>query len=229
MDELLRGDIVIVPHGRLVMLPIAAHANDCHDDEVQVAGLWSEFRRNQFLSGRRCLRRALAQSVLVSEPLLIDRRGAPKMPLGFSGSVSHKADRVVALVQQTARPRSPAFAGSLHDWPSFVGVDIERAAPSRYNIASRILTDDEMHHVNALPDVDRGRAVTLRFSIKEAIYKAIDPIVQRYVGFREVPLRWHGDSVVDVAITLDGQRIAIEVWWTELDGYWISTAQASRV
>ena len=39
--------------------------------------------------------------------------------------------------------------------------------------------------IDALPPELRWRGVVARFSIKESIYKAIDPFVQRYVGFKE--------------------------------------------
>ena len=135
--------------------------------------------------------------------ILSDDRGAPILPPGWVGSISHKGVRAAALV---------APAGGGH-----IGVDLEVAAPPRQDIARRVLTPREQA---ALPD--RGRAVTLRFSIKEAIYKAIDPYVRRYVGFTEVELDFTGD---DVTVTT-ALPFAIEATWREHAGHWLATARA---
>jgi 4'-phosphopantetheinyl transferase EntD len=64
--------------------------------------------------------------------------------------------------------------------------------------------------------------VTLHFAIKEAIYKAIDPYVRRYVGFTEVELAFAGDAVtVTTALPF-----AIEATWREHAGHWLATARA---
>ncbi|HEX2690495.1 MAG TPA: 4'-phosphopantetheinyl transferase superfamily protein [Kofleriaceae bacterium] len=162
-------------------------------------------RRAAYVAGRTALHGALgaAGGNDGGVPILSNDRGAPILPPGWVGSVSHKGAFAAALV-------SPAGQGHL-------GVDLEIAAPPRQDIARRILTPREQA---ALPD--RGRAVTLRFSIKEAIYKAIDPYVRRYVGFTEVELDFTGDSVT---VTTD-LPFAIEVTWREHAGHWLSTARA---
>lgn len=104
-------------------------------------------------------------------PLLADDRGAARLPTGLVGSVSHKRDMAIGMA---ARPTQ----GSL-------GVDLEDYGPPRMNIASKILTPEELAEIQDLPDGRKWIAVLLRFSIKESIYKAIDPFVRRYVGFQE--------------------------------------------
>jgi 4'-phosphopantetheinyl transferase EntD len=130
------------------------------------------------------------------------------LPPGFVGSISHKAERAAALV-------APVGQG-------FVGVDIELAAPSRLAIERRILTPREQTLVS-------GREVTLFFSIKEAIYKAIDPIVRRYVGFTEVELDVRSDGSVKVTV-LDAARLPVEIEasWREHDGHWLATARGRQ-
>ena len=98
-----------------------------------------------------------------------------------------------------------------------MGVDLERAAPSRQDIARWILTAREQETLE-----DRGRGATLRFSIKEAIYKAIDPFVRRYVAFTEVELVVT-DGVAHVTSELP---LAIETTWREHGGFWLATARA---
>ncbi|HET7504481.1 MAG TPA: 4'-phosphopantetheinyl transferase superfamily protein [Kofleriaceae bacterium] len=160
-------------------------------------------RRRDYVAGRTALHLALGSPA----PILSDRRGAPIVPDGWVGSVSHKDALAAALV---------APAGHGH-----IGVDLERAAPPRVDIAPRILTPRELAQ---LPD--RGRAVTLRFAIKEAIYKAIDPYVQRYVGFLEVELEL--DPASDAVQVRSELALAIEATWREHAGHWLATARAER-
>jgi enterobactin synthetase component D len=174
-------------------------------EEQHRAGELGPRRRDAFVAGRTALHLALASAVAGEGgvAILSDDRGAPILPPGWVGSISHKDAFAAALI-------SPAGQGH-------VGVDLELAAPPRQDIARRILTPREEA---ALPD--RGRAVTLRFSIKEAIYKAIDPYVRRYVGFTEVELDITGDAVaVSTALPF-----AIEATWREHAGHWLSTARA---
>ena len=158
-------------------------------------------RRREYLAGRTALHLALGSD----EAILSDDRGAPILPPGWVGSVSHKRGVAAALV-------APAGAGRL-------GIDLELAAAPRGDIARRILTPRELA---ALPD--GGRGVTLRFSIKEAIYKAIDPYVRRYVGFTEVELEL--DPAGDAVAVTTALPFAIAATWCEHAGHWLCTAHA---
>ena len=197
---LAHGACVVVelgdPEAALARLPPA---------EQHRAGEFGPQRRDAYVAGRTALHLALGAAATgeADAPILSNDRGAPILPPGWAGSISHKGAHAAALV---------APAGDGH-----IGVDLEVAVPPRLDIAPRILTPRELA---ALPD--RGRAVTLRFSIKEAIYKAIDPYVRRYVGFTEVELDFAGDAVtVTTALPF-----AIEVTWREHAGHWLSTARA---
>jgi 4'-phosphopantetheinyl transferase EntD len=76
----------------------------------------------------------------------------------------------------------------------------------------------------------RAREVLLRFSAKEAIYKALDPFVRRYVGFLEVEVTPRPDGTADVRSQLpeasDGARaFAIDVRWQRFAGLVLTTAR----
>lgn len=66
-----------------------------------------------------------------------------------------------------------------------LGVDLEEYAPTRLNIASAILTEAEQETIRQLPEDRRWIALLTRFSIKESIYKALNPHVRRYIDFKE--------------------------------------------
>ncbi len=180
--------------GALAALPAAEQA---------LAAKLPEARRRELIAGRTALHTVLADAILT------DDRGAPIAPAGWRVSVSHKGGRDDVL----------AAALIARDQGACVGLDLEAAVAPRLDIARRVLTAREQA---ALPD--RGRAVTLRFAIKEAIYKAVDPFVRRYVGFTEVELDVRDDGSCTVTSELG---LAIDAAWREHDGHWIATATAS--
>jgi phosphopantetheine--protein transferase-like protein len=81
-----------------------------------------------------------------------------------------------------------------------LGVDIEEYTPIRKNIASAVLTESELTTLSELVGQRRWIATLMRFSIKESIYKAIDPYVHRYVGFHEAQVTpdLHGHATVSL-------------------------------
>lgn len=190
------------PHGRCVVVEIddVEHVlAQLPAGEQAHAQTLAALRRKEHVGGRFALHSALAD---FATPIGVTPRGAPVLPAGWTGSVSHKGERAAAIVA----PHAGAF----------VGLDLERAAPPKIDIARRILTPREQAAVRD------GRDVTLRFAIKEAIYKAIDPYVQRYVGFLEVELEVGADTA-EVTTALP---FAIETTWREHEGFWLATARA---
>ncbi|CAN5690922.1 hypothetical protein BH11MYX3_BH11MYX3_45830 [soil metagenome] len=175
--------------------------------EQALAQKLSPSRRRELVAGRAALHTTLAElaPALAGAPILTDDRGAPVLPAGWHGSISHKGHRAAALLAPAGEAR--------------VGIDLERAAPPRQDIARWILTPREQEALD-----DRGRGATLRFSIKEAIYKAIDPFVRRYVAFTEVELEV-ADGIAHVTSELP---FAIETTWREHAGFWLATARAVR-
>ena len=54
-----------------------------------------------------------------------------------------------------------------------------------------------------LPGITFDEEVLLRFSLKEAIYKAAHPILQQYVGFQEAEVTPHSDGTASCTWFLD--------------------------
>jgi enterobactin synthetase component D len=155
-------------------LPPALHA-----DEAAFARGLSPFRRTSWVGGRVALRTALdAIGFDAPAPILGTPRGAPALPPGVVGSVSHKSDLAVALVTLATSASAPKL-----------GIDVEMARSLRYDIAGHVLTPGERA---ALPPLGNARdAEVLRlFSAKEAIYKALDPWVGRFVSFQEATIAY---------------------------------------
>jgi enterobactin synthetase component D len=111
-----------------------------------------------------------------------------------------------------------------------LGVDIEVDVARAHDIASKVLTAEEMRDVAALDNEARGREVVLRFSAKESIYKALDPFVLRYVDFKEVAVTPLPGGGADVQPRLKEPKgaFAIEVRWLRWEGFVLTTARVTR-
>jgi 4'-phosphopantetheinyl transferase EntD len=181
--------------------------------EFAAAESFPPIRRRSWIGGRAALREALARAGLDAPPILANDRGAPVLPSGIAASISHKEDIAVALVAREAR--------------ACVGVDIEADVPGTIDISVRVLADDERADLAHLDDRSLAREVLLRFSAKEAIYKALDPFVRRYVGFTEVSTSTLPDGGVRAALRLrPGEGpFAADARWRRFDGVVLTTAR----
>ncbi len=182
-----------------------------HPAEARHAEGIAPRRQASFIGGRLALHAALArlrgddrdaQAALTRPPwpLLPNDRGAPEVPAPYVGSISHKRELAVGL--------------AAYDEGWTIGVDIEQRRASKQDISKYVLTDDEQVQLAALSPVERGEQVMLRFSLKESIYKAIDPHVRRYVGFQEVGVTVLDDGRAIVHPRLaQNEQLGIDAWW----------------
>ena len=74
----------------------------------------------------------------------------------------------------------------------------------------------------------RWRAVVMRFSIKESMYKAVDPFVQRYVGFHEAEVELGPPPRAHFQLARGEGPFAVEATWTETGGLFVTTARVRR-
>ena len=96
--------------------------------------------------------------------------GARDWPVGYTGSVSHKGTKVVAALTRIGRVTS-------------VGIDIETLDGGR-ELAEGLIASDEL-------PVDLGVAgPVILLSAKEAVFKALNPVVGVRFGFEEVRIVW---------------------------------------
>jgi phosphopantetheine--protein transferase-like protein len=231
-----------VPHGTLVGVALPPSAPDpdvlATLDTVRDALLPAEWaiadrlavpRRVAFVGGRLALRTALGavSPDRSREPVLRTPRGAPLMPAGTLGSVSHKRRLAVALVSAPS------------DAVRTLGVDVEEVPDerdlARPDLAPKILTPLERHELAPLAADDAlayRQAVRLRFALKEAVYKAIDPHVERYVRFQEVEVFPGAAGAVAVRLALPefaGRHITVQAYWTRVEGHLVATAVGSAL
>ncbi len=128
----------------------------------------AERRQFEFASGRYCAHVAQKMLGLSPQPILRKRR-APLWPETFIGSITH-SDLIAGAVVSTA------LRG--------VGLDIEAAGRVEEELYRVLFNKAEQAQISAA-DFD---AATVLFSAKEAGYKAINPIGQKFIGFLEAEI-----------------------------------------
>ncbi len=210
------------PHGVLT----AVHLPDAPDpvpervlarlpaEEAAFARSLRAYRQISFVGGRLALRTACVQLGDDPPAILPDEHGAPRLPEHVSGSISHKRTLAIGMVGQSRN-------GSL-------GVDLEEYAPARPNIAAAILTDPELATIERLPEDRRWIALLTRFSIKESIYKALNPHVRRYIDFKEAEVTpdLGGTATVTLSLANGEGPFAVEARYEWFQGRLLTSVRA---
>ena len=133
----------------------------------------SKKRQREFVAGRYCASRALKSAgheLDVELPIGEDK--LPNWPSGWTGSISHCITVTVAVASQI----------SLH---ASLGVDVEEWMDAQVaaNIQSEIGLPSE---IALFHDLSPHHALTLLFSAKETLYKALYPSVRQFFHFKAV-------------------------------------------
>lgn len=195
-----------------------------HDDlstEELVFGRFKEHnnksRLNKFIGGRIALRRALKTVGRGLVPsILKDDLGAPLLPDGVIGSISHKDNIAVGVAAVDCLGR--------------IGVDIERTHnKSSLLLSRRLLTQREQIALGSLPGISPEEEVLLRFSFKESVFKAIHPFLRRPVSFTEVEVDPRSDGTAAINfILVSGETFKYETAWRRHDSnYWLTCVYLS--
>lgn len=207
-------DVIVereLAHGLLLGIAVPVDANALvgtlpYQEQV-IAAAFGDRRKLTFAAGRAVLHHALSKLGVEPAPVLRDDRGAPLMPRGVIGSVSHKESIACALVTRTP------------DDDVHIGVDVERIGAVKAEHASLILTDAERTRITG------DRALVLALSLKESLYKALDPFVRRYVGFKEVEIFIDDGGGARFVLDIDEGPYRTEGSWFEHGDHVITTAR----
>jgi len=150
-------------------------------------------RQAEFLAGRLCARAALQQlDQLDCVPAIGDDR-APVWPGHISGSITHSTGHAAAIVGHKAQWRG-------------LGMDLENLLSSERaeRLAGEILTPDELQRMALGPREQVALLVTLTFSVKESLFKALYPIVQKRFYFEHAEvLDWSQAGRVRLRLLTD--------------------------
>ncbi len=174
--------------------------SELHPEEVQAARQSKPRRRRELVAGRTALRRALRRAGWAGhEPLLPGEQGRPRLPGGFTGSITHKDGLVLAV------------GAAIRDGRT-LGIDSEvLGTRPRVGIASKILRPAELARWQAggesWPDLLEV------FSLKEAIYKACHPHVPRYIRFDEADVAPDRTITMHLAGGEGPMDLCGRCWW----------------
>jgi 4'-phosphopantetheinyl transferase EntD len=172
--------------GMLGVMRIADHSDALIGCEHEFFNRKQGKAAKAFAAGRRCVR-ALQKQLDLSEFELAPGEFGPRWPSGLVGSISHSKELVAATI--------------LRDVLN-VGIDIETRGRLKSGAVDRVATREEYERYSSIPDFDW----TLLFSAKESVFKAISPLVRRYIGFREVELLLDSASK-SFTVTYSGNKI----------------------
>ncbi|WP_040260875.1 4'-phosphopantetheinyl transferase family protein [Pseudomonas massiliensis] len=149
-------------------------------------------RQAEFLAGRLCARAALGRLGLPGCDLPIGTDRAPGWPTGFCGAITHGDGWAAAIAAPTDRCRG-------------LGLDVESLlAPERaLRLAAEILTAAELERLPEDPQ-QAALVVTLTFSLKESLFKALYPLVgQRFYFEAASLLDWSEDGQARLSLLTD--------------------------
>ena len=144
-------------------------------------------RQAEFLAARLCAREALRiQMGHPSIPTQQANNRAPLWPQYSCGSMSHSHSLCAAIVGDNAH------------WQG-LGLDLEKPVSSQraQRVAKTILTLDEYSIYSRLDEVTAAMYLTLVFSFKESLFKALNPLTGTYFGFSDA-------QVLDLVVAEQG-------------------------
>jgi enterobactin synthetase component D len=150
-------------------------------------------RQAEFLAGRLCARAALQQLDNLDCVPAIGEDRAPVWPQHISGSITHSSGHAAAIVGHKAQWRG-------------LGMDLENvlSLERAERLAGEILTAAELQRMAMLPREQHARLVTLTFSAKESLFKALYPIVQKRFYFEHAEvLEWSENGQVRLRLLTD--------------------------
>ena len=150
-------------------------------------------RQAEFLAGRLCARAALLQLDGTCTVPAIGEDRAPVWPVHISGAITHSNGRAGALVALKS------------EWQG-LGIDLEKLLSTEraQRLAKEILTPDERLRMAAVPAEQIALLVTLTFSVKESLFKALFPLVQKRFYFEHAEvLGWAEDGHVRLRLLTD--------------------------
>ena len=130
-------------------------------------------RKAEFLAGRFIVQQAMK---ILRQPIVdipIGKNRSPQWPQGIIGSISHSGERAFCLLTRVHTRKSTRL-----------GIDYEQYITEHLvaGIQGSILNDEEAKLCRRSA-YDFNKALTLVFSAKESLFKALYPSVNRYFDF----------------------------------------------
>lgn len=134
-------------------------------------------RRCEYLAGRVLFHQLLHEYQQPPYQLHNTLSGAPLWPEGYVGSISHADGNALCCLMPDTFYQA-------------IGIDIETllSPDSCAELAAHIVQAEEQRLLLSATDLSFTQALTIAFSAKESLYKALYPQVQRFFGFEDAQL-----------------------------------------
>ncbi|CRY53392.1 MULTISPECIES: 4'-phosphopantetheinyl transferase family protein [Yersinia] len=143
-------------------------------------------RRAEYLAGRFVARQVLNMLEIRDYPLTNGAGRAPQWPTGLIGSISHNSQRALCAAQVITPAVGPLTENRITHG---IGLDIEGLIPVERaaDLWPGILSEEEYRQFQQGP-LPFNHLLTLAFSAKESLFKAVYPQLGRYFDFLEAHL-----------------------------------------
>ncbi len=151
---------------------IADYSDELSRSEASAISNACEKRRNEFSTGRHLLRGLLRDFGLDYVDMPKGANGGVTLPAGYCGSIAHTGGLCIAAMSPTGGIVS-------------IGIDVELIGDVGEPECRVFMPDDEYEMTASLePDVRRVR-MAAAFSVREAIYKCLNPVFGRWIDFQD--------------------------------------------
>lgn len=158
-------------------------------------------RMSEFLAGRYCARLALINftggdnfSRNLQIPIKDDR--GPQWPPGIVGSITHTSNTAAVIIA-----RNSAYRG--------LGIDCETVLlPTEANIVQDYILNEKDLSCPEIKILDAGFFVTLTFSAKESLYKALSPSTHETLDFQDLCIM----NIGSTTLTLKLLKTVSPIW-----------------
>jgi 4'-phosphopantetheinyl transferase EntD len=197
---------------------VASPLEALHPVEEALAARMTMGRREAFVAGRVAIGRALRAAGHPGVAVGASPDGVPTLPDGYIGSIAHKHGRALAVVAGAA-----VAAG--------IGIDLEfDDALDDSDLRATVLVAAEVDQVATLAMAEPALAsgVTLILAAKEAIYKAVFPVLRSPFDFDDVELTFVPEVRSFRAVRFPGSaQVAVEGHYS-LAEHWMATVAIAR-
>jgi enterobactin synthetase component D len=147
-------------------------------------------RKSEYLAGRHCA--AMALQMAGCEQAAPPAMGADRLPLwppGWLGCITHGNGEAIAAVSGNEASR-------------LLGIDVERLIDPALvdGIGALVALEEELALFSGCT---LSQALTILFSAKESLYKALYPEVQRFMDFSAARVTWFAPGMVALRLAED--------------------------
>ncbi len=167
---------------------IGDHCSELSSLEATAVLNACEKRRNEFSTGRHLLRGLLREFGIDYAQLPKAAGGGVVWPDGYCGSVAHTDQFCAAVLAKT-------------DDIASVGIDIENIGDVGERECRVFMPDDEYEIMTSLEPKIRQVRMAAAFSVREAIYKCLNPVFGRWIDFQDARV-WFSDDGTSLDVTV---------------------------